>query len=403
MLWSAYAVSTYGTWLAFGAFPLIAVRVLHASTLAVSLLAASELGVGAILALPLGPWVEFRHKRPVMVSMDIVRFLAMASIPAAYLAGVLSFVQLIIVSAITEAADITFSAASGAYLRKIVDGGLLLKANARFESTMWTATAIGPPLGGAVVGIFGPVITVASDAASYLLSALSIFKIQSEDVRTEKANVDTMRLSHFLEGWRRILRDPPLRALFLNNIAVNGLIIATGPLLTVLLLRQLGLAPWQYGMAFGLPCVGGWVGSRLSSGLVRAYGQRNILLAFGVLRVAWPVMLVFVHRGIVGFAVVVGIEFALITCASIFNPVFATYRLTQIDRTHVSRILSTWSVSGNVVKALVTVIAGVAASFTGPRLALGALGLALLLTPLSLPWGLRTSRCDDMGGPVTTL
>ena len=29
-LWAAYAVSAYGTWLAFGAFPLIAILVLHA-------------------------------------------------------------------------------------------------------------------------------------------------------------------------------------------------------------------------------------------------------------------------------------------------------------------------------------------------------------------------------------
>ncbi|MYR44829.1 MFS transporter, partial [Streptomyces sp. SID5910] len=40
-LWWAYAVSTYGTWTAFGAFPLIAVRVLDSSAFAVSLLEAA--------------------------------------------------------------------------------------------------------------------------------------------------------------------------------------------------------------------------------------------------------------------------------------------------------------------------------------------------------------------------
>nr|WP_236647115.1 hypothetical protein [Micromonospora acroterricola] len=54
-LWSAYAVSTYGTWIAFGAFPLIAVRVLHSPAFAVSLLGAAGLAVAAIVAVPFGP------------------------------------------------------------------------------------------------------------------------------------------------------------------------------------------------------------------------------------------------------------------------------------------------------------------------------------------------------------
>ena len=39
-LWAAYAVSTLGTWLAFSAFPLIAILVLHAGSAEVSALAA---------------------------------------------------------------------------------------------------------------------------------------------------------------------------------------------------------------------------------------------------------------------------------------------------------------------------------------------------------------------------
>jgi hypothetical protein len=57
-LWAAYAVSTAGTWLAFDAFPLIAILVLHAGPGRVAMLAATGLAVGAVLAIPLGPWVE---------------------------------------------------------------------------------------------------------------------------------------------------------------------------------------------------------------------------------------------------------------------------------------------------------------------------------------------------------
>ena len=63
-LWVAFAVSTFGTWLAFDAFALIAIIVLHSGPTAVSALAAAGRVVGAAVAVPLGPWVEFRDKRP---------------------------------------------------------------------------------------------------------------------------------------------------------------------------------------------------------------------------------------------------------------------------------------------------------------------------------------------------
>src|SRR5689334_23930034 len=60
-----------------GAFSLIAVLVLHACATEVSVLSAAGLAVGALVAVPLGPWVEFRRKRLVMVAMDLTRFAAM--------------------------------------------------------------------------------------------------------------------------------------------------------------------------------------------------------------------------------------------------------------------------------------------------------------------------------------
>ena len=96
--------------------------------------------MGAAVAVPLGPWVEFRRKRPVMVAMDLARFAAMMSVPVAFALGWLSFAQLLVVSVIVAAANIAFKAASGAYLKALVRPEDLLVANSRFESTTWTAT-----------------------------------------------------------------------------------------------------------------------------------------------------------------------------------------------------------------------------------------------------------------------
>lgn len=267
-LWSAYAVSTYGTWLAFGAFPLIAVQVLHASALAVSVLEAAGLAVAAVVAFSLGPWVEHRAKRPVMIAMDLIRFVAVASIPIAYVLGLLSYGQLLVVSVISGTASIAFSAASGAYLKYLLRGDHLLVANGRFEGTSWAATAAGPPLGGALIGLLGPVITVMADALSYLLSALGVLRIRGGDIAAPRDRATRLRGPDLLCGWRFILRDHVLRRLFLNSILVGGLIMATAPLLSVLLLGQYHFPTWQYGLAFGIPALGGFVGARLSARLV---------------------------------------------------------------------------------------------------------------------------------------
>ncbi|MCZ9343792.1 MFS transporter, partial [Streptomyces sp. TRM76130] len=93
-LWAAYGTSALGTWLAFGAFPLIAVQVLGAGPAEVAALSAVGTAVGAAVAVPLGPWVEFRRKRPVLIGTDLVRCAALLSVPVAYGAGALTFVQL---------------------------------------------------------------------------------------------------------------------------------------------------------------------------------------------------------------------------------------------------------------------------------------------------------------------
>ena len=109
-----------------------------------------------------------------MVAMDLIRFAAVMSVPAAFALGWLSFAQLVIVSVIIAAADIAFKAASGACLKSLLPPTDLLAANARLESTNWTAIVLGPPLGGASIGVFGPVATAAANAMSYLISAAAI-------------------------------------------------------------------------------------------------------------------------------------------------------------------------------------------------------------------------------------
>lgn len=385
-LWAAYAVSTFGTWVAFDAFPLIAILVLHAGPGAVAALAAVGLAAGAVAAVPLGPWIEFRSKRGVMIATDLVRFGALMSVPAAFALGRLTFLQLVAVSVLVSTADIAFKAAGGACLKGLVAPEDLLGASARLESTTWTATAVGPPLGGAAIGVLGPMTTVVANAVSFLLSAAGVRSIGGDEtVPTRPANAPRMRATDLLEGWRVILAHPSLRSLFLNTVLVNGLILASAPLLAVLMLGRLGFAPWEYGLAFGAPCVGGLLGSRLAGRLVARFGRDRVLRVAGTLRACWPLGLAFVPAGPAGLALVLVLQFGLVTCVGVFNPVFAAYRLEQTPADRVARTLSAWSVTSGLTVAGLTATWGLLAALAGPRAAIAAAGVLLLATPLLLP------------------
>ncbi|OMI33147.1 MFS transporter [Streptomyces sparsogenes] len=419
-LWGAYGTSALGTWLAFGAFPLIAVQVLHAGPAEVAALSSVGAAVGAAVAVPLGPWVEFRRKRPVLIAMDLVRFAALLTIPAAYALGALTFLQLLLVSAVVAAADITFRAASGAYLKTLLPAEDLLVANARFESTTWTTTIIGPPLGGAAIGLLGPVATVVADAVSYLLSALGIRATggqeppperreavpegqepaperreaapERREAAPERREAARLRAGDLLDGWRYILADAALRPLFFNTALFNALVMASQPLMAVLMLGPLGFELWQYGLAFAAPSIGGLLGSRLARPLVTRYGQHQVLVVAGTLRALWSVGLAFTGPGAGGLLLVMGVELGLIFCCGVFNPVYATYRLERTPTDRVTRTLSAWAVTTKASTALLTAVWGVLGGLLGPRTAIGLAGVLLLATPLLLPRQDHTSQ-----------
>jgi MFS family permease len=338
-----------------------------------------------VVAVPLGPWVEFRRKRPVMMAMDLSRFAALMTIPVAYAFGWLSFAQLLVVAVVTGAAKIAFNAASGANLKTLVKPEDLLTANSRFESTNWTTLVVGPPLGGALVGLLGPVTTVIADAVSYLLSACGVAAIGGHEPRPVRPASSGRSAGELLDGWRHILGSAALRPVFFNRLLVGGLILAVEPELAVLMLGPLKFAPWEYTLAFGAPCLGGLIGSRLSRRLVARYGWHRIMLAFGTLSACWPVGLAFIGSPPGGLVFVLTLQFGFILCIGVFNPVSATYRLEHTPKHLVARVLAAWSVSTSLVTAALIAAWGGLATLTSPRVAIAAAGILLLATPLLLP------------------
>ncbi|MEY9816257.1 MFS transporter [Streptomyces albogriseolus] len=385
-LWGAYAVSAAGSAVGMGALPLIALLVLHSSAFQVSVLAALSAVASAVIALPLGVRIEHQYKRPVMITADLARCVMLASIPVAMAFGRLTFIHLCVVGVLQTATSVAFDAASGAHLKALVLPEHRLRANSLFETTNWISVSAGPPVGGLLIGALGAAATMVVDALSFLASALGIRRIRQPEpappVRAASAHLGR----DIAAGWQYLLRHSGLRPLFFNALLFGGSVMMASPLMAVLMLDDLGLAPWQYGLALGLPCLGGVLGSRLTPLLARRFGQRRTLLVSGVARTLWTILLPLTPSGAIGVFVIVAADFGLLFSAGIFNPSFTTYRMAATPDAFMSRVGTSWSVGAKTCQAAFVIAGGLIAATAGVRGALLIAGLLCMASALLLPW-----------------
>ncbi len=159
------------------------------------------------------------------------------------------------------------------------------------------------------------------DALSFLGSAVGISRVRQPEC-APPARPATAHLGRGIAAyWQYLMRHPGLRPLFFNALLFGGSVMMASPLMAVLMLDDLGLAPWQYGLALGLPCLGGVLGSRLAPFLTRRFGQRRVLLVSGVARTLWTGLLPLTPSGALGLFVVVAADFGLLS-----PPGFSTRR-----------------------------------------------------------------------------
>ncbi|MFG2042137.1 hypothetical protein [Dactylosporangium sp. NPDC048998] len=114
--------------------------------------------------------------------------------------------------------------------------------------------------------------------------------------------------------------------------------MAASPLTTVLMLRELQFAPWQYGLALGLPSAGGIAGSLLVPWLLRRGSLPGMLLATGAARAVRMGLIPLAPPGTVGLVVIVVADTLLLGCAGAFNPLFATYRMQATEDAYMTRV-----------------------------------------------------------------
>lgn len=384
--WTAYTSSELGTALGYSALPIVAILLLDATDFQVSLLTVFSGVVSALVALPLGPWIEYHRKLPVMVGADLLCLVAVGSIPVAAYLGRLTYGHLCVVAVVRMAATLAFNSASLANLKSLVPAAHRTAATSRLEATLWTVNTVGVLIGGALMSWLGATATMLIDAASFLGSALALRRLRTTEPPPPTRAPDHHWAKDLLTGWRVIFGHRGLTALFLNSLIFGGCVMAAIPLMTVLILRDLGFAPWQFGLVFGVSSVGGVAGSLLVKPVTRRLGKHPTLLAAGVGRNLWLGLIPLAAPTGGGLALLTVSELLLVFFAGLFNPTFAAYRWDATDDRYQSRVTMAWSVTTRTVQPMFIAAAGLLAAATDARTALLALAALLLTATALLPW-----------------
>src|SRR5438045_2336991 len=170
-VWSASAISFFGTFITRTALPLAAIYVLGAGPLQLSALRSVEfvawLGVGLVA----GVWVDRLRRRPIMIAADLGRALVLGSIPIAYIAGSLSLAQLLIVAFLAAVLSPFFNSASTAYLPTVVEKDRLVQANGALSAASSVSEFTGFSASGFLVQILSAPIAIGIDALTFVGSA----------------------------------------------------------------------------------------------------------------------------------------------------------------------------------------------------------------------------------------
>ena len=282
-LMAAFAVSSLGAKVAREAVPLTAVLVLQAGPGALSLLGVAATLPVLVLGLFAGVWVDRWRRRPLMIAADLLRFLAVVSIPVAAWCDLLTMTQLFAVVMAVAALSLLFTAADAAYLPLLVEPDRLVKANAARESIDATTEIIGPPVGGVLVQLVTAPMTLLIDAFSYLLSALFLLRMKHAESEAPPPTQRRRVLHEIAEGLRALWQDPILRPLLAARAIRTFFGGMFGPFYVLYVVRHLGVSPAMMGILIACGGAAALVGAALVSWLnARVPAGPGLIGAFAI-------------------------------------------------------------------------------------------------------------------------
>ncbi|SEG54420.1 Predicted arabinose efflux permease, MFS family [Nonomuraea solani] len=349
------------------AIPLTAITLLTASPSQMGILTAAASIPALLLGLQSGAIADrlTRH-RPLMIACELVSCAAAATVPVAWLLGILNVTWLIVVALVIGSAGVLFKAANFPHVAAVVAPAQRTEAMAGFHASYSVASVSGPGLSGLLVQLLTAPLAVLTEALAFLTSALLLRSIRTPEKTTPAASRGMWR--DVVEGLKTSVTHPLLRALLGAGITINFFAMAYTAVYMLYMLNTLNIPKALIGVLISLSGVGGLLGAWLTARLSKRYGENRILLitvlffpmetlAVGLLDgpLWWKISLLSITGTITG-----GIVVAFATCMGAI-----TLRETAPELRGRVNATMTFAVQG--VLALGGLAGGVLAEFIGLR------------------------------------
>lgn len=292
-LWLGQFVSETGSQVSVLALPTVAILILHATPFQVGLLSALEFLAFPTLGLIAGVYADRFRRIRIMALCDVLRTLIYGSVPLAWAFGALHMEQLYVVALLAGVCTVFFDVSYQSYLPALVERKDLIEGNSKLEVTRSIAQLAGPALAGFLIQVVGAAVAVLVDAASYVVSVISLIAIRKPEPDPAASRHLRRGFWHELwEGVQVVLGNSTLWKIAGSTSTSN---LGSNIFFAVFLIftyRYLHLSPATVGLIFAAGAVGGLLGALTAGGLSNRIGLGPTLLvsviAFGVASFAVP-------------------------------------------------------------------------------------------------------------------
>ncbi|MFC8967745.1 MFS transporter [Streptomyces sp. NPDC057094] len=273
--WLSSTLSTLGSQLSLLAFPLLVLSI-GGSAAQAGTVATCSLVTRTLLRLPAGHLADRFDRRMIMVGTDLVRLVALASIPLVSALGDLGQAHLLGVAVVEGAATALFAPAATIAVRDVVPEKDLTDALSRSQAAMASSSLIGPFLGGWLFTL-DPILPFAADALSYGVSAVLLLRIASRPARQVAGAERDNRLT---AGLRWLTHQRALLAALLFAAGIN-VVSAAAQTTMVVSLRQSGAGGTAIGAVMGCAGVGAMLGAASAPWLIKRIPAARLFLLIG--------------------------------------------------------------------------------------------------------------------------
>lgn len=292
-LWLGQFVSEAGSQVSVLALPTVAILVLHATPFQVGVLTALEFLAFPTLGLIAGVYADRIRRIRIMAACDVARTLIYGSVPLAWTIGVLRMEQLYAVALLAGICTVFFDVSYQSYLPALVDRRDLVEGNSKLQVTGSIAQLTGPAIAGFLIQAVGAALSVLVDAASYVVSVVSLLAIR-------KPEADPRSTAHLRRGfWHELWEG--VQVVFGNSTlwkiagCTSTSNLGSNMMFAVYLIfvyRYLHLSPATVGLIFAAGAVGGVLGALTAGAVTRRLTLGPTLLVsvtgFGVAALAVP-------------------------------------------------------------------------------------------------------------------